>query len=144
MDLYLLPDGANFAAASASFAAVPFGADTGVLSIAPGTYDVYVTPAGNKSVVAIEVQNLALTGARCSTCSRGMPSRTAARVRCRSSSWSITPVFRPARADPAGSWLRRRPVRQAVSLARPAPPKNHCAAGPSRRLPGTNALVSRT
>ena len=62
VDLYLLPDGADFAAASASFPAVPFGADTGVLSIAPGAYDVYVTPAGNKSVVAIEVQNLALTG----------------------------------------------------------------------------------
>jgi hypothetical protein len=62
VDLYLLPDGADFSAASASFGAVPFGADTGVLSLAPGTYDVYVTPAGNKSVVAIEVQNLALTG----------------------------------------------------------------------------------
>jgi hypothetical protein len=62
VDLYLLPDGANLAAATASFSAVPFGADTGVLSIAPGAYDVYVTPAGNKSVVAIEVQNLALNG----------------------------------------------------------------------------------
>jgi hypothetical protein len=62
VDLYLLPDGTDFAAATASFGAVPFGADTGVLSIAPGAYDVYVTPAGNKSVVAIEVQNLALTG----------------------------------------------------------------------------------
>jgi hypothetical protein len=62
VDLYLLPNGADLAAASASFAAVPFGADTGVLSIAPGAYDVYVTPAGNKSVVAIEVQNLTLSG----------------------------------------------------------------------------------
>lgn len=62
VDLYLLADGADFSAASASFSAVPFGANTGVLSLAPGTYDVYVTPAGNKSVVAIEVQNLALAG----------------------------------------------------------------------------------
>jgi trimeric autotransporter adhesin len=62
VDLYLLPDGASLASATASFAAVPFGADTGVLSLAPATYDVYVTPAGNKSVVAIEVQNLALAG----------------------------------------------------------------------------------
>lgn len=62
VDLYLLPDGTDFGAASASFDAVPFGASTPVLSLAPGAYDVYVTPAGNKSVVAIEVQNLALTG----------------------------------------------------------------------------------
>jgi hypothetical protein len=62
VDLYLLADGADFNAATPSFAAVPFGADTGVLSIAPGTYDVYVTPAGNRGVVAIEVQNLALAG----------------------------------------------------------------------------------
>ena len=41
---------------------MPFGADTGVLSIAPGTYDVYVTPAGSKSVVAIEVADLPLGG----------------------------------------------------------------------------------
>lgn len=62
VDLYLLPDGASLAAATPSFAAVPFGADTGQLSIAPGVYDVYVTPAGNPGVVAIEAQNLALTG----------------------------------------------------------------------------------
>jgi hypothetical protein len=62
VDLYLLANDADLNAASPSFAAVPFGADTGVLSIAPGTYDVYVTPAGNKGVVAIEVQNLALSG----------------------------------------------------------------------------------
>jgi len=62
VDLYLLPDGASLATATAGFAAVPFGASTPVLSLAPGTYDVYVTPAGNKSVVAIQVQNLALTG----------------------------------------------------------------------------------
>jgi len=52
----------DLATATASFAAVPFGTSTPVLSLAPGTYDVYVTPAGNKSVVAIQVQNLALTG----------------------------------------------------------------------------------
>ena len=62
VDLYLLPDGADLATASAGFAAVTFGADTGVLSLTPGAYDVYVTPAGNKSVVAIEVQNLTLSG----------------------------------------------------------------------------------
>lgn len=64
VDLYLLANGTdlNASGTAPSFAAVPFGADTGVLSIAPGVYDVYVTPAGNKGVVAIEVQNLALTG----------------------------------------------------------------------------------
>jgi hypothetical protein len=64
VDVYLLPNGTDLNASStaASFAAVPFGADTGVLSIAPGTYDVYVTPAGSKSVVAIEVADLALGG----------------------------------------------------------------------------------
>jgi hypothetical protein len=62
VDLYLLEQGADFAAAAPSFAAVPFGTSTPVLSLAPGAYDVYVTPAGNKSVVAIEVPNLALSG----------------------------------------------------------------------------------
>lgn len=64
VDIYLLPDGTDLNASSTtpSFAAVPFGADTGVLSIAPGVYDVYVTPSGNKSIVAIQVANLALTG----------------------------------------------------------------------------------
>jgi hypothetical protein len=61
VDLYLLADGANLATATPSFAAVPFGADTGILSVAPGVYDVYVTPAGSK-VAAIEVQDLALAG----------------------------------------------------------------------------------
>lgn len=62
VDLFLLPDGAALGAATPSFAAVPFGADTGLLSVAPGTYDVYVTPAGNRAIVAIEVQNLSLSG----------------------------------------------------------------------------------
>ena len=62
VDLYLLPDGADLATASAGFAAVHVRRRQGVLSLAPGAYDVYVTPAGNKSVVAIEVQNLALSG----------------------------------------------------------------------------------
>jgi hypothetical protein len=62
VDLYLLANDADLNDASPSVAAAPFGADTGVLSIAPGTYDVYVTPAGDKGVVAIEVQNLTLSG----------------------------------------------------------------------------------
>ncbi len=64
VDLYLVADGTNLndAAVTPAFSAVPFGADTGILSIAPGAYDVYVTPAGDKGTVAINVQNLNLTG----------------------------------------------------------------------------------
>lgn len=64
VDLYLLADGTdlNDAAVTPSFGNVPFGADTGVLSIAPGVYDVYVTPAGDKSVVAIELQDVVFSG----------------------------------------------------------------------------------
>ncbi len=62
VDVYLLPTGADFATATASFAAVPFGASTPILSVAPGGYDVYVTPAANKAVVAIQVTNLPLSG----------------------------------------------------------------------------------
>ncbi len=64
VDIYLLAAGTNLddMSVTPNFADVPFGADTGVLSIAPETYDVYITPAGDKSVRAIEVTGLALTG----------------------------------------------------------------------------------
>ena len=64
VDVYLLADGTDLADASVTptFGDVPFTADSGIVSVAPGTYDVYVTPAGNKSVIAIEVQNLAVGG----------------------------------------------------------------------------------
>lgn len=64
VDLYLLADGTdlNDAAVTPTFAAVPFTADTGIVSVAPGVYDVYVTPAGDKATVAIEVQDLAVAG----------------------------------------------------------------------------------
>ncbi len=64
VDIYLLPDGTdlNDPDVSPDFGAVPFTGDTGILAIAPATYDVYVTPAGDKSVVAIEVQDLGLVG----------------------------------------------------------------------------------
>ena len=35
---------------------------TGILSIAPAPHDVCVTPAGDKSIVAIEVRDLVLVG----------------------------------------------------------------------------------
>ncbi|MEL7447773.1 MAG: DUF4397 domain-containing protein [Pseudomonadota bacterium] len=64
VDIYLLADGTDFTDDSVepSFAAVPFTADTTQLSIAPGVYDIYVTPAGDKDTVAIEVQDLAVNG----------------------------------------------------------------------------------
>ncbi len=64
VDIYLLAAGTDLddMSVTPNFADVPFGADTGLLSIAPDTYDVYVTPAGDKSVRAIEVLGLALTG----------------------------------------------------------------------------------
>jgi len=64
VDLYFVEDGTdlNDPGTQPAFAGVPFGADTGILSIPPGTYDVYVTPAGNKGVVAIEVPDLVLNG----------------------------------------------------------------------------------
>ncbi len=64
VDIYLLAAGTDLDDMSVmpAFADVPFGADTGLLSIAPETYDVYVTPAGDKSVRAIEVLGLPLTG----------------------------------------------------------------------------------
>ncbi len=64
VDIYLLTDGTDFNddATTPSFAGVPYTADTGILSVEPGTYDVYVTPADDKDTVAIEVQDLPLTG----------------------------------------------------------------------------------
>lgn len=64
VDVYLLADGTdlNDMSVTPTFGAVPFTADSGIVSVAPGTYDVYVTPAGDKSVIAIEVQDLAVGG----------------------------------------------------------------------------------
>lgn len=48
VDIYLLPEGGDIDMSEPAFEDVPFGADTGVLSIATGTYDVYVTAADSK------------------------------------------------------------------------------------------------
>ena len=61
VDIYLLPAGTMFDPANtdADFADIPFGADTGILSIdASVTYDVYVTAAGGDTP-AIEVPGFA-------------------------------------------------------------------------------------
>lgn len=61
VDIYLLPAGSDINASDPAFMDVPFGADTGILSIAPDTYDVYVTAADSKTP-AISVTGLALAG----------------------------------------------------------------------------------
>ncbi len=62
VDIYLLPAGQVPADAEApNFADVPFGADTGVLSIAPGDYSVFVTVAGSTDP-AIAAENVPLVG----------------------------------------------------------------------------------
>ena len=61
VDIYLLPAGGNIDTSEPAFMDVPFGADTGVLSIAPGTYDVYVTAADSKTP-AIAVPGFPLAG----------------------------------------------------------------------------------
>ena len=64
VDIYLLEDGTDFndPDVGPTFGDVPFTFDTGIQSVAPGIYDIYVTPAGNKGVIAIEVQDFPLTG----------------------------------------------------------------------------------
>lgn len=61
VDIYLLPENGDINTSDPAFEDVPFGVDTGVLSIAPGTYDVYVTAANDKTP-AIAVTGFALAG----------------------------------------------------------------------------------
>ncbi|MDH4055365.1 MAG: DUF4397 domain-containing protein [Gammaproteobacteria bacterium] len=63
VDLYLVPAGTDISDAmvTPSFAAVPFGASTPMLSIANGTYDAIVTLQGSKTA-AIELLGLNFAG----------------------------------------------------------------------------------
>jgi hypothetical protein len=61
VDLYFVADGTDIGGVEPTFSAVPFGADTTQLSIAPGLYDVYVTVADSKDA-AIEVQDIEFFG----------------------------------------------------------------------------------
>ena len=61
VDLYLVAAGTDISGADPVFEDVPFGADTTILSIAPGNYDAYVTAADSKTP-AISLPGLSFTG----------------------------------------------------------------------------------
>lgn len=50
VDIYVVEPGADIAAATPAFSAVPLRAETGYVSLAPDSYDVVVTPTGTTDV----------------------------------------------------------------------------------------------
>jgi len=62
VDIYVNAPDVLPVAASPAIQDVPFGTETGFVSLPPGTYDVYVTPANQPTVLAISAKGLELDG----------------------------------------------------------------------------------
>ena len=54
VDIYVLAAGSGMGSSARAFANVPFKANTGYVSLKPGSYDVIITPAGMPGVEAIK------------------------------------------------------------------------------------------
>jgi hypothetical protein len=62
VDIYVTAPGTDITTVAPAFANVPFKGETGFVPLAPGNYDIKVTPAGVPGVVAIAVDDLQLSG----------------------------------------------------------------------------------
>ncbi|XOV83605.1 MAG: DUF4397 domain-containing protein [bacterium] len=63
VDIYVVGSGDPIDGLTPDFAAVPFGAETGYVSLAPGAYDVHVTEAGDQTMPVLPVVAVTLEAA---------------------------------------------------------------------------------